>query len=156
MRIYVYAAAALALIAAFLGYGHRQHAEGLKQGRAEVAAKWEADVRTRDVVAAKAVADAKTKADSDRTRNEEIVSEYVKQVSAITSARDDYRRLLVQARGQVSAQSTAEDSGTSCPAPASEDAGKGRIDELLAGALAEADANASQLNSLIAAMKGQL
>lgn len=137
-------------------WGERKYEAGRASGEASEHAKWVADTKARDLATAEAIADQAAKEAADRKHADEVMNGYVKELAAANGNADQYRRLLRAARGEVRPSASTEAPSAICPTPAGEDAEAGRTDELLAGALAEADANASQLSALIDVVKGQL
>lgn len=87
------------LLILFLAY--RLHHSGVKSGRAEVQAKWDADTAKRDKVAADEIAKQAADAEATRKHNDEVLKNANAQLLAIAADRDSLGRMYLQASDQV-------------------------------------------------------
>lgn len=94
------AGAILAIIAISV-LAYRLHHAGVKAGRAEIQAKWDADTAHRDKVSAEAIAKEAAKAEAARKRNDEVMRNVNAQLLAIAADRDSLGRMYLQASGEV-------------------------------------------------------
>jgi hypothetical protein len=156
MRLYLYAAAALAIVAGIAGYGHGRYAAG----KAHVQQKWDAAQAVAREVAEKADADRKLQDAADEARNQEIARAHQKELDSAHADRDRVARLLIAAR--ASSRPAPEAPSVPGTAPASTE-GSPRppdapteLDRAIADVIAEHRANSSQLDALIAEVRPQM
>src|SRR5690606_13335565 len=146
-------AAFLALAAgAILFYGHARE----QAGEARIMAMWSQDLAARRAADEALRAAEKARFDKARALNEEIEREYQEKLGAVAADRDSTFRLLQQARNQVRAVTAREATSALIAATAGEAAVAERVDQAVAGVVAESRANADQLDALIATVKPQL
>ncbi len=137
-------------------YGHGR----FKAGKAEIQAKWDQDEAEEKRVADAATAQAKAQDEADAARNKEIEDAHAKELAAIAADRDRTFRLLRAARATADTIRASQGAGVGgvaeASAPGSPDEAGSALDAAIADVVAEARANASQLDALIAEIKPQL
>lgn len=111
-RLYIYAAAALAIIAVIGWQRHAVYESGKAKGRADVTADWQADTKARATADAKIAADAAARLEAARVTNQEVLADANSKLIAIAADRTslasrlrDYENRL---RAATSAAHTAE------------------------------------------------
>ena len=165
-KLLSYALAALALAgaiwAAIDSYGDRRasEAENARQ------ALWDADEAEEKRVADEATRAAELQDAADAARNEEIARDNQAKIAAAYADRDSTYRLLQRARAAAGAVPACPAAGASGVAPAGPPGVAGeagpaadyaaQLDAAIADVVAEARANAAQLESLIAVVKPQM
>jgi hypothetical protein len=149
--------AGLAVVAVFMWHGHSRYQAGLKQGRAEITAQWQADTAKRDKADADAVeADRKRKQDA-QDHNDQVEKQHADDLAAISADRDGLVRLLRQADDQVRALTAGKATDQLGIAVARQIASRAEETYRLLGNYdAACRADASQLDALIAEIKPQL
>jgi hypothetical protein len=155
--------AGLAVVAVFMWHGHSRYQAGLKQGRAEITAQWQADTAKRDKADADAIAAAQKREQDAIKHNAEVENDYLSKLDAIERSRDQYVGLLQRARDQVRASASHEATSLTIAAQASE-AGRAerikrsleRVERATERIVPESTATADQLDALIAEIKPQL
>ena len=155
-RWIAYGLAAVAVMAALLGYRHSLLSDGRRQGEASVQALWDADAAARAATASKSISDAREKEAAARSANEVLINEYTQKLVSIAGERDGYYSLLRQARSSVFACRAGQATDSVIAATAGEASVAERIDRAIAGAIVESKLNAEQLDALIAVVKGQM
>jgi hypothetical protein len=149
--------AGLAVVAVFMWHGHSRYQAGLKQGRAEITAQWQADTAKRDKADADAVeADRKRKQDA-QDHNDQVEKQHADDLAAISADRDGLVRLLRRADDQVRALTAGKATDQLGIAVARQIASRAEETYRLLGNYdAACRADASQLDALIAEIKPQL
>jgi hypothetical protein len=155
-------AAAGAIWAAIDSYGDRRASEA----ESALQARWDADEAEEKRVADEATRAAELQDAADAARNQEIADAYQSQIAAATADRDRYIGLLHRARAAAGTVPSCPAAGAGEPAPAGPPGGAGeagpaadyaaQLDAAIADVVAEARANAAQLESLIAVVKPQM
>lgn len=122
LRLYLYAAAVLAILGALAGYGHHQKAKG----RAEVQAAW--DAHQAQQVAAQATADRERAAEAfhqqrnvDRSRENDLKIQQAKAV-ADAGLRAERARLLAAVAARPADDHPAGPGGDAAPGAGADDA----------------------------------
>ena len=162
--VYVLAslAAAGAVWAAIDSYGDRRASEA----ESALQARWDADEAEEKRVADEATRAAELQDAADAARNKEVLNANAKELAAAYADRDRTYRLLQSARaaaGAVSACPVADSGGAADSGPQGGDGEAGpaadyaaQLDAAIADVVAEARANAAQLDSLIAVVRPQM
>lgn len=134
---------------------------GLTAGKAEVQTEWDADKINIQKVADVAIASAMKQRDDAIENNQVIHDQYEKQVAGISANAADFARRLRNAEAIITAGGRSTGKADSGPAPAT--AGQtssadqfGRLLTLITDFHTECQANADQLDALIAEIKPQL
>jgi hypothetical protein len=151
-------AVVLALVGGFLWYRHSLIAQGDAAGSARVQARWDAANAKQQAIVDAKVREIESRDAADAARNLEIANAYEKELALVAADTDRYRRLLQRAREaatasgrpapEVADQSGAAEASTSRSSEPTDLAA--RIDAATADLIAEARANAGQLDALIA------
>lgn len=92
--------AILAIIAMSV-LAYRLHHAGVKAGRAQIQALWDADTAKRDRVEADEIARQRASAEATRASNEQRLKDANAQLLAIAADRDSLGRMYLQASGEV-------------------------------------------------------
>ena len=155
-------AAAVAIWAAIDSYGDRRASEA-ENARQSL---WDADEAEEKRVAEEATRAAELQDAADAARNKEVLNANAKELAAAYADRDRTYRLLQRARaaaGAVSACPVADSGGAADSGPQGGDGEAGpaadyaaQLDAAIADVVAEARANAAQLDSLIAVVRPQM
>jgi hypothetical protein len=147
-------ALAVAIWAAIDSYGDRR----ARESEDSIQALWDADEDEEKRVADEATRAAELQDAADAARNEEIARDYQAKIAAATADRDRTFRLLQRARAAASAVPATEApsaAGVADPGPPSGAGEAGstaeyaaQLDAAIADVVAEARANAAQLDAL--------